>query len=711
MTDIQRTIEGELLGLDANNTLVMRGSKLIMNHNASPKSERTLEIDGTGMLKVNGAAIAADTGSYDHTASGLAATTVQGAIDELSASGAHPGYDHTISGLAATTVKTAIDELAAGGAHPLFNNAVSGLAASTVKTAIDELAAGGAHPLFNNAVSGLAATTVKTAIDELAAGGAHPLFNNAVSGLAATTVKAAIDELAAGGAHPLYNHTISGLAATTLKTAIDELAARAVVDSATTSVDASVPGQVSINVKSSAVKLIYGLLSDTTAGQAWATVALTTTGNAVNNETLTIGTHVYTWKGTLTGAADEILVGAAATNSLDNLVAAVNGAAGAGTTYGTGTTTNTDVVAVKTSASVVTLNARASGTTPNAVASTETMTNASFGAATLTGGTTPSNLNNYNPMGIEGLEEIRFTGAAMFGLTGIAAQVDRFELRITNQSDFIHWITHEDTNSTAANRFATPNQLPLFILPGDTIVVKYNNTFARWLVAQCPMKGTAMGCEEWSDVLFGGIGVNYNAGTGASAGGNTGGTAAQGEQGALSYTTGTTTTGSAGSGSFNGAAIIPNKGQMLSVARMSITTLPDGTETFGASTGFHDLSSAVPVTDGAYFELRWNGAAAECAMVVANNTARFQTVSNAPTVDTNQHTYAVYINAAGTRVDFVYGADSKVVTPVCSVNQGLPNATARAFGWVAAEIRKSAGTTARLMRLDFAGYRLDSVRT
>lgn len=65
--------------------------------------------------------------------------------------------------------------------------------------------------------------------------------------------------------------------------------------------------------------------------------------NAANNDTITVVARVYTFKTTLTGAADEILIGANIQTTLFNLRAALNAEAGAGTIYGTGTTINTSL--------------------------------------------------------------------------------------------------------------------------------------------------------------------------------------------------------------------------------------------------------------------------------------------------------------------------------------------------------------------------------
>jgi len=86
--------------------------------------------------------------------------------------------------------------------------------------------------------------------------------------------------------------------------------------------------------------------------------------------------------------ANEILIGAAAADTLDNIKSAVNGTAGSGTTYSSATvahplieaTTNTDTTQVFSSRAGV-LHAVA-----DALASTDTATHLSFGATTLGGG-------------------------------------------------------------------------------------------------------------------------------------------------------------------------------------------------------------------------------------------------------------------------------------------------------------------------------------
>ena len=120
-----------------------------------------------------------------------------------------------------------------------------------------------------------------------------------------------------------------------------------------------------------------------------ATGTLTLTGNAVADETVTIGGQVYTFKAALT-AANQILIGATASDSIDNLIAASNGAAGAGSTYGTGTVQNAFVSAATGSGDTMVVTARTAGAIGNAVATAKTLTNGTWGGATLAGGITQS---------------------------------------------------------------------------------------------------------------------------------------------------------------------------------------------------------------------------------------------------------------------------------------------------------------------------------
>lgn len=127
--------------------------------------------------------------------------------------------------------------------------------------------------------------------------------------------------------------------------------------------------------------------------KAFATGILTFTAQPTALDTVTIGVKTYKFVSSLTGAANEVLIGAAligGTGTLANFVAAVNQGAGAGTAYGTGTLVNQDAAATASSTTTITATARAAGVDANAVVTTEAGTNTSWAAATLAGGTDSS---------------------------------------------------------------------------------------------------------------------------------------------------------------------------------------------------------------------------------------------------------------------------------------------------------------------------------
>lgn len=133
-----------------------------------------------------------------------------------------------------------------------------------------------------------------------------------------------------------------------------------------------------------------GLLSASGIGlTANASGTLTSTANAVATKTVTVGATTYTYVANLsaTPTANEVLIGANAAATLANLASAINGGAGAGTTYGQGTVANASAVAVA-GATTVSFVSKTPGTAGNTVATTTTDVGNTFGTATMTGGGT-----------------------------------------------------------------------------------------------------------------------------------------------------------------------------------------------------------------------------------------------------------------------------------------------------------------------------------
>lgn len=130
-----------------------------------------------------------------------------------------------------------------------------------------------------------------------------------------------------------------------------------------------------------------------------ATGTLTSTGvNVSNNDTVTIDTKVYTFKTALTPAANEVLIGANAAASLQNLFDAINRTGTPGTQYGAATDRHTTVNATSNSATTVVVTARSPGISGALIATTETAVTLSWGAATLQ----PASLSPFGTNGWSG---------------------------------------------------------------------------------------------------------------------------------------------------------------------------------------------------------------------------------------------------------------------------------------------------------------------
>lgn len=112
-------------------------------------------------------------------------------------------------------------------------------------------------------------------------------------------------------------------------------------------------------------------------------------GNVANNDFIQVvgsqGTYKLTYKTTLSGGADEILIGASNTATASNTAAAINRGAGAGTTYASNMTQQTEFTATVAS-NVVTVSSTVRGAFANAWAFTKSGANITLGGANFSGG-------------------------------------------------------------------------------------------------------------------------------------------------------------------------------------------------------------------------------------------------------------------------------------------------------------------------------------
>ena len=130
-------------------------------------------------------------------------------------------------------------------------------------------------------------------------------------------------------------------------------------------------------------KIQYANVSATTK----ATETLTLTGNLSDGDTIVIGAKNYVAQETLTDVDGHFHIGATASATIDNLIAAINLTDGAvAVDYASATTINSQVSAAAGAGDTMDITAKAGGTAANSIATTETSATASWGAATMSGG-------------------------------------------------------------------------------------------------------------------------------------------------------------------------------------------------------------------------------------------------------------------------------------------------------------------------------------
>lgn len=116
-----------------------------------------------------------------------------------------------------------------------------------------------------------------------------------------------------------------------------------------------------------------------------AILTITSTNNAVDGETVTIGGRVYTFQGTLTGGDGHVKIGADKAATLLNLAHAINKSGGTpGTDYNV--TLADPKVSATSDATSATVTARVAGSASASVGTTETLTNGSWNHTALNGG-------------------------------------------------------------------------------------------------------------------------------------------------------------------------------------------------------------------------------------------------------------------------------------------------------------------------------------
>ncbi len=215
-------------------------------------------------------------------------------------------------------------------------------------------------------------------------------------------------------------------------------------DATTITVRGRVPG-ISLNTTVTTTDFANGSWADTTlGGGTGASDAGVTTGAA----TVTIGAVTYTVVDELSetyGAAAvayQVKKGAAEANMLDNLKLAINGGAGEGTLYSTGTDAHPFFIATTNTDTAQTITARVVGTVAyttavNALATTETMANTAWADTTFGGGTGASNPAVSSDAATFTIGDITYTAVLELSETSGATAVPYQVLWVTNEATFL----------------------------------------------------------------------------------------------------------------------------------------------------------------------------------------------------------------------------------------------------------------------------------
>lgn len=113
-----------------------------------------------------------------------------------------------------------------------------------------------------------------------------------------------------------------------------------------------------------------------------------------DGDTVILGNTTYTFKTALTPTAGQVLIDDTTEHSMDNLIAAIEGGAGEGTKYATGTLSQGMVTASKATADTMLVTYESVGFLGNQYDTLGTATHATWGAITLTGGVDAQSAND-----------------------------------------------------------------------------------------------------------------------------------------------------------------------------------------------------------------------------------------------------------------------------------------------------------------------------
>lgn len=320
-------------------------------------------------------------------------------------------------------------------------------------------------------------------------------------------------------------------------------------------------------------------------------------------------------------------------------------------------------------------------------------------------------VDNYAPTGHTTATVIRLAGSGSAIAGGLAGGAAGREVLIANASDGLVILEHEGAGSTAANRFSFAG-LPVFLMPGDSIRLVYDSVLSRWKSANS--QHLIWNCLQHFDDFIGSVnaGTGYWTtvfnGTGTSAVSSTVGVNATAKTiGAIRLNLGTATTARASLTSA-GVSMVGGIGASLMVSRINVENPPTSALPFDINVGFTDgAASASGPTAGVYWRGYWNGTASEARWSRASGTTG-DDETGLGAIASNYLWLLVFVNAAGTRADYLYSTDSNAFVLSGTRTTSLPTTSSQLRP--IASMWKTSGVTNRSLSIDLLGFRCDTQR-
>jgi hypothetical protein len=318
-----------------------------------------------------------------------------------------------------------------------------------------------------------------------------------------------------------------------------------------------------------------------------------------------------------------------------------------------------------------------------------------------------------------GPQTINLTGTAFVPTYGLSGGYLGKVVTFKNVGDTPRIFVHESTSSSSTNRFNIPEGFAI-LMPGDSITFEWgtiDGSNSRWNVLQWPNRGVGMGLTFIDDFLQAGAnGIQYYVTGNATVTQSTTGIDTTSKSAGVITLASSNGPGkiAVGHGQLsNTATILPGQSSALVISRFTRGgTAPSAANNFYSLTGFGDINNG-GYDDGTSLKniIAWENSANNTStefwyQVTCNNTTTLaRSTSGSPSVGTvggSIYWFIVYLNAAGTAADFIYG-DAGVFTLASRISSGLPTI---ATGIMPLTMVRTTGLPNRAIYADLIGYRL-----